>query len=187
MIDRVPFTPLGGGCNCGKVRFRMDFAPIITHCCHCRTCQAGSGSAFRVNAMIETDRLSVIQGRPQPPHGGGGRDAVHCADCGTALWYHHRHFGAGIAFVPVGVLDQGERLPPEAHYFTRSKHPWVALPPGVPTFEELGDPGKPEAHERIRAVLARWESAAVVVEPAVDGCPPVRGVAVEGEVVPGVR
>jgi len=56
--------------------------------------------------------------------------------------------------VGIGVLDHGERLAPEAHYFVRSKHPWVVLPPGVPAFEELGDPRKAGARERIMAALA---------------------------------
>jgi hypothetical protein len=54
----------------------------------------------------------------------------------------------------MGVLDHGERLPPEAHYFTRSKHSWVALPSDFPTFEELGDPGKAGAGARVAAALA---------------------------------
>ena len=45
------FVPLTGGCKCAHVRFRMEVAPIVTHCCHCRSCQKVSGSAFGVNAM----------------------------------------------------------------------------------------------------------------------------------------
>ena len=52
------------------------------------------------------------------------------------------------------ALDHGGRLKPEAHYFTRSKHPWIVLPPDVPAFEQLGDPGKAGARERIMAALA---------------------------------
>ncbi|HUY28965.1 MAG TPA: GFA family protein [Candidatus Binataceae bacterium] len=149
-----PFVPLTGGCKCGKVRFRMEVAPIITHCCHCRTCQKVSGSAFSINAMIETDRLTILEGAPQPFQGADGQKALLCPDCGFSLWSYHPKFGDAIAFVGVGTLDRGERLPPEAHYFTRSKHPWVVLPSALPTFEELGDPGKPGASARIAAALA---------------------------------
>jgi hypothetical protein len=154
MKNDQPFTPMTGGCNCGKLRFRMESAPMITHCCHCLVCQKASGSAFRVNAMIETDRLTITQGTPEPFHGAGSRQVVRCADCGFAVWSHHPRLGEAIAFVGVGMLDHGERLPPEAHYFTRSKHPWVTLPEGVPVFAELGDPGKPSVGARIAAALA---------------------------------
>ena len=154
MNTDTPFTPLTGGCNCGKVRFRMEAAPIITHCCHCRDCQKVSGSAFRVNAMIETDRLTVLEGAPQPFQGAGSHKVIQCADCGFALWSHIPKLGEAIAFVGVGVLDHGERLPPEAHYFIRSKQPWVILPPDLPAFEALGDPGKAGVRARIMAALA---------------------------------
>src|SRR6202040_1135572 len=35
VTTETPFSPLTGSGNCGKVRFRMEVAPIITHCCHC--------------------------------------------------------------------------------------------------------------------------------------------------------
>lgn len=148
------FTPLFGGCKCGRVRFRMETAPIVTHVCHCRSCQRISGSAFRVNAMIETDRLKVLEGEPELFHGRDTQKVARCRECGVTLWCHHQHLGEAIAFVGLGALDEGERLPPEAHYFIRSKHPWIALPEGVPAFEELGDIGKPGTRERVMAALA---------------------------------
>ncbi|MBW8882107.1 MAG: hypothetical protein JF615_12015 [Asticcacaulis sp.] len=51
------------------------------------------------------------------------------------------------------MLDEGFRLPPEAHYFVRSKHPWIVLPEGVPAFETIGNLGKAGAGERIMAAL----------------------------------
>jgi hypothetical protein len=154
MTTDSPFTQLTGGCKCGKVRFRMEVAPIITHCCHCGSCQKVSGSAFRINAMIETGRLTILEGEPQPFQGADSHKVLQCPACRFSLWSYHPHLGEAIAFVGVGMLDQGEHLAPEAHYFTRSKHPWVALPSGVPAFEELGDPGKAGVRERIMAALA---------------------------------
>jgi hypothetical protein len=153
------FVPLTGGCNCGKVRFRMQSAPMITHCCHCRNCQKASGSAFAINAMIETERLTIVAGTPQLFEGPENQKEVQCSDCGFTLWSYLPRFGAAVAFVGVGVLDQGERLPPEAHYFVRSKHPWVILPPDLPAFEELGDPGKPGLRARVQAALASIASS----------------------------
>ena len=50
-----------GGCACGAVRYRLTSAPMFVHCCHCRDCQRQTGSAFVLNALIETDRI-VIRG-----------------------------------------------------------------------------------------------------------------------------
>ena len=152
------FVPLTGGCKCGQVRFRMETAPIITHCCHCRDCQKVSGSAFRVNAMIETDRLTVFEGEAQSFRGKDGQNEVRCPDCGSSLWSYIPMFGEAIAFVGVGMLDEGERLAPQAHYFTRSRHPWVTLPPDLPSFEALGRPQTPGAGERIAAAMGATAS-----------------------------
>ena len=154
MTAESPFVPLTGGCGCGQVRFRIETTPIITHCCHCRLCQKASGSAFRINTMIETDRLTILEGEPQPFQGKASMKVLKCPACGLSLWSHHPDLGDTIALVGVGLLDDAESLAPEAHYFTRSRHPWVTLPPGVPAFEERGDPGKAGARERIMAALA---------------------------------
>ena len=146
-------TPMSGGCQCGKVRFRMESAPIITHCCHCRSCQKVSGSALRINALIEADRLTIIDGEPELYQGAESQKALQCPACRFALWTFHPNMGEKVAFVEVGLLDEGECLPPEAHYFIRSKHPWVTLPAGVPAFEAVGDPGRAGAGERFAAVL----------------------------------
>ena len=51
-----------GGCTCGAVRFRMTSRPLVVNCCHCRWCQRETGSAFVINAMIEADRVELVQG-----------------------------------------------------------------------------------------------------------------------------
>jgi hypothetical protein len=39
-----------------------------------------------------------------------------------------------IRFLRTGTLDQPSALKPDVHIFTRSKLPWVTLPPDVPAF-----------------------------------------------------
>ena len=51
-----------GGCACRLVRYRMSGPPMIVHCCHCRWCQRESGAAFALNAMIEADRVRLLEG-----------------------------------------------------------------------------------------------------------------------------
>jgi hypothetical protein len=103
--------------------------------------------------MIETAQLTVLCGTPEPFQGAQSHALLRCADCGFSLWSHIPQLGEAIAIVGVGSLDRGEQLTPEAHYFIRSKHPWITLPPDVPAFDELGDPGKAGFRERIQAAL----------------------------------
>jgi len=153
---------MDGGCECGRVRYRLEGEPIFVNCCHCRQCQKLSGSAFAMNAMVERDRVRLTAGEDalEKVRGGGDR----CRDCGVILWGTHRMFGEGILFLRVGTLDEGEQLTPDAHFFVRSKHRWVTVPSGVPSFETLPQPGDPplfgpEAAARVAAARVAPEAA----------------------------
>jgi hypothetical protein len=129
---------LEGGCFCGAVRYRLASAPMFVHCCHCRDCQRQTGSAFALNALIETDRVTLLSGEPQPVAMGTDSGRPHtiyrCFACQTAVWSEYGGV-AKLRFVRVGTLDDPGALPPDVHIYTRSKLPWVALPQGVPAFE----------------------------------------------------
>ena len=50
-------SPSDGGCTCRFMRYRMTGTPLFVHCCHCRWCQRETGTAFALNAMIESERV----------------------------------------------------------------------------------------------------------------------------------
>ena len=131
-------TALEGRCSCGAVRYRLTARPMFVHCCHCLDCQQQTGSAFAVNALIETDRIEMLAGTPvaisMPTDSGRPHDVYRCVACGTAVWsdYGRR---PGLRFVRIGTLDDPAAVTPDVHIYTRSKLPWVALPDDVPAFE----------------------------------------------------
>ena len=135
--------PAEGGCDCGAVRYRMETAPLIVHCCHCRWCQRESGESFEQNAMIEAHRVVHLREPPElvdtPSESGRGQVIARCPKCKVAVWSNYSGAGPSFRFVRVGTLDNPDRLPPDIHIFTRSKQPWVVLPDGVPAFEEFYD------------------------------------------------
>jgi hypothetical protein len=132
------FEGMEGGCACGALRYRLASAPMFVHCCHCRDCQRQTGSAFAINALIETDRVAVLSGEftavAMPTDSGRPHDIHRCSRCGTAVWSHYGGLAA-LRFVRVGTLDDPAALPPDVHIYTRSKLPWVTLPPTVRAFE----------------------------------------------------
>ena len=138
--------PLEGGCDCKAVRYRMETAPLFVNCCHCRWCQRESGSAFALNAMIESDRVTLLVGEPEvvdtPSESGRGQKIARCPVCRVALWSHYSGSGPFTRFVRVGTLDNPDRLPPDVHIFTASKQAWVVLPAGTPVFEAYYDMAK---------------------------------------------
>jgi len=150
---------LDGGCACGSLRYRLGSAPMFVHCCHCRDCQRQTGSAFVLNALIEADRVTLLAGDPTaiavPTDSGRPHQIFRCPSCQTAVWSVYGGVSA-LRFVRVGTLDDPARLQPDVHIYTRSKLPWVTLPPAIPAFDAYYDSKRlwPAASlERRRAAL----------------------------------
>jgi hypothetical protein len=133
---------LEGGCACGAVRYRLRSAPMFVLCCHCRDCQRQTGSAFVLNAIIETNRIDILAGEPEPvavpTDSGRPHDIYRCPSCRVAVWSDYGHRPA-LRFVRVGTLDDPAALKPDVHIFTRSKLPWVPLPAETPAFDVYYD------------------------------------------------
>ncbi len=123
-----------GGCDCHTVRYRLRSRPMFVHCCHCRWCQREAGSAFALNALIETDRVEVTSGEVDlvdtPSASGQGQRIARCPHCRIAVWSHYGG-GNAVSFIRVGTLDEPDAFPPDIHIFTQSKQPWVVLPEGA--------------------------------------------------------
>ena len=115
---------------------------MFVHCCHCLNCQSQTGSAFVINAIIETKRIELLSGEPivtQLESGDGSpHDIYRCPECLCAVWsdYGRR---PELRFVRVGTLDEPTAISPDVHIYTRSKQPWVRLPDDIPAFETFYD------------------------------------------------
>jgi hypothetical protein len=150
---------LEGGCACGAVRYRLKSGPMFVHCCHCTDCQRQVGSAFVINALIETDRIEMLSGELKPwsmPTDSGRPHIVYrCPECGTTIKsdYGDRKV---LSFLRATTLDDRGALEPDVHIFTRSKLPWVRLPEGARAFEVYYDTEKewpPESLARRKALF----------------------------------
>jgi len=153
-----------GGCTCRFVRYRMATKPLFVHCCHCRWCQRESGASFALNAMIEADRVQLLQGEIEivdtPSNSGKGQKVSRCPRCRIAVWSNYAGGGDAIRFVRVGTLDAPDLLPPDVHIFTASKQPWVVLPPDTPAAAEYYKASElwpKESLERRAALRARQQ------------------------------
>ena len=157
--------PLEGGCDCRLIRYRMETAPLIVHCCHCRWCQRETGTAFALNAMIEAERVVPLQSEPEvidtPSQSGRGQKIARCPTCRVAVWSNYAGAGPILRFVRVGTLDTPDLLPPGIHIYTASKQPWVVLPAGVPAVPEFYDIERywsPESLARRAALMPRLKA-----------------------------
>ena len=133
---------------------------MFVHCCHCRWCQRETGASFALNALIEADRVELLQGQPRSRRHAfeqrQGPEDHALPGCRIALWSNYGGAGDAVRFVRVGTLDEPDRCPPDIHIFTSSKQPWVVLPPGaraVPEYYSSKNVWPAESLARRAAVL----------------------------------
>ncbi len=138
-VSKDPFAT--GGCACGKVRYALLDAPIFTHCRHCTWPQRETGSAFAVNAMIETSLLKVAGMVPDlvltPSASGKGQKIARCPSCRIAVWSHYATLDTKLAFIRAGTFDDPSRCPPDVHIFTATKQAWVMVPADAEAYAEF--------------------------------------------------
>ena len=123
---------------------------------------ASAGTAFALNALIETNRVQLLQGEVElidtPSNSGKGQKIARCPRCHIALWSHYAGAGEALTFIRVGTLDNPDRFPPDIHIFTDSKQPWVVLSPGIPAVQEFykaSEQWPEQSLERRAALLAK--------------------------------
>jgi hypothetical protein len=124
----APPLPWEGGCRCGRVRFRVTAAPLVTTVCHCTGCQRMTASAFSTTLTLPADALEVIAGEPVIGglHGDVSRHH-HCDWCKSWLFTRlPAEYGA--VNVRATMLDDARWFVPFMETYTSEKLPWVATP-----------------------------------------------------------
>lgn len=156
-----------GGCGCAQVRYQLQSDPLIVHCCHCRQCQRQTGTAFALNALIEADRVELLQGEIEeflmPSPSGKGQTIARCTQCKVAVWSNYYMGGLKnkIRFIRVGSLDNPDLLPPDIHIFTETKQPWVVLPPDDPAVNVFYDYDSTWSSDSLERRVALFKAAGI--------------------------
>jgi len=124
--------PLEADATGGAVRYRMETAPLIVHCCHCRWCQRETGASFALNALIESDRVANLGVEPDivdtPSASGRGQQIARCPHCGSPCGAI-TPARAGLRRSCASVRWISRPAAADIHIFTASKQPWVVIPP----------------------------------------------------------
>ncbi len=136
---RLPQT---GGCQCGGIRYEITELPRFAYACHCKQCQRATSSAFSISMIVVEHgfRLSGIEPVSFERPAGEGRSVTRwiCPRCGVWICGGKKPGTAApdaLRWIQAGTLDDTSWLRPMAHYWTRSKQPWVTLPAGDQVFE----------------------------------------------------
>ncbi|MEP0067943.1 GFA family protein [Pyruvatibacter sp.] len=127
-----------GSCQCGHVRYRLAGTATKLAVCHCTECQKQSASAFGMSLGIRPEDFELTSGELMSfdvtCDSGRTKTCAFCPKCGSRI-YHQ--VGNGMS-IKAGTLKDTSDLMPDAHYWTRSKQPWVNIPPDAVQFEDDG-------------------------------------------------
>ncbi len=134
----MDFT-MEGGCQCGRVRYRLEGEPLELTVCHCTGCQRQSGSAFGMSLAVPREAFRLLSGELKAfttvCDSGRTKECAFCPSCGTRIY--HQGLEATMSIKP-GTLDDASSLEPGAHYWTKSKQSWVLIPEEARCFNDDG-------------------------------------------------
>ena len=119
-----------GRCYCGAFRFNAP-APQTVSYCHCSDCRHWTGAPVAAFAAFASGEV-----RFDPPLGPGlsvapGVRRWACARCGSPLAATFDYLPDQV-YVPVGLADQPELLPPQLHSHAQGQLPWLHLTDNLP-------------------------------------------------------
>ena len=115
---------LTGRCYCGKIQIAADHPPLQIVYCHCSDCRRVTGAPVAAFAAFEAVTLTpdVPSVRPLSEN----VERRFCPDCGSPLTAAFNYL-PGQVYVPLGLLDQADDLPPELHCHADNALIWLHI------------------------------------------------------------
>lgn len=111
-----------GGCQCGKVRFRVDGELSDASVCHCRMCQKAMAGPFGAFVAARPEDLTWTRGEPARFQSSRTIQRGFCRDCGTPLTFE----GGKKVGLAMFALDRAAELAPEMQLVPESAPAWLA-------------------------------------------------------------
>ena len=135
--------PATGTCQCGKLHYRVNRAPLVTVVCHCTDCQKVSAGAFSMTMLVKREDFEVLSGDlgvfDRPAASGNIARCYFCPTCSNRIYHENPEKPEVIRLKP-GTLDDTDIIKPQMHVWTSSKQSWVKLPNDLPCYEQQPDP-----------------------------------------------
>ncbi len=119
-----------GGCQCGRVRFRIDGPLGRASICHCRMCQKAFGSFFGPLVSASNDRFAWTRGEPAWFQSSNKVRRGFCHHCGTPLAYD---WGGPALELAIGAFDNPEAVPPTMQTGLGHRLSWFSRLADLPT------------------------------------------------------
>lgn len=116
-------------CRCGMLSATCTGEPVRVSVCHCRDCQARSGSAFATQVRFPAAQVAL---GGEASHyvftsPGGAPTTFHfCPACGTTVWYVNSAQPETVA-IALGNFEDMRAYTPRISVWEDRKLDWVAI------------------------------------------------------------
>ena len=131
---------LGGGCQCGAVRYEVSGDPVYHALCHCSDCRASSGAPMIAWMAVREDQLAVKSGALSTYDGKNGSQRQFCPACGTGLFFRNAAMLPGLVDIQSATLDDAGNNAPQLHVQCADRLPWMKQLGELPEFERYPGP-----------------------------------------------
>ena len=138
---------MGGGCQCGRVRYEADVSDAEAYLCHCKMCQKATGGFAAAFVHVPLAAVTWL-GAPDWYASSPIARRPFCSHCGTPLGFRFNDDPKGIDLT-FGSFDDPSAFVPTAHAGAESLHEaWIdtsALPR--------------QRSDETESVASRWHAA----------------------------
>ena len=120
-----------GRCYCGGITLSAREAPQTVAYCHCADCRRITGAPVAAFVAFEESAVQVSPAWPASRSFAPGVTRWSCPDCGSPLAAAFDYL-PGQLYIPLGLIDQADRLPPELHAHDVCRLPWLQIADDIP-------------------------------------------------------
>ncbi|WP_221795889.1 GFA family protein [Oceanobacter mangrovi] len=128
---------LEGSCLCGAVHYQINGELGAAMMCHCQKCRKSNGSAYAINAAVNTADFHLLSGVDVMRYHASSADArrYFCGQCGTPI-YSQRQSAPELLRLRIGSLDSEVEIDKQCHIFVGSKACWDDITDDLPQYDE---------------------------------------------------
>ena len=130
---------IDGQCHCGAISFEGEVDSAVFGMCHCVDCQALTGSAFRANVNVPSDKF-ILRGEPKTyvktaEQSGNKSRSAFCSNCGSPIYSCAMVESPPVFRVRLGIVRQRAQFAPRSQIWRGSAFHWVNSLTEVPGFD----------------------------------------------------
>ncbi len=131
MSEEMSGEEMTGGCQCGRVRYRVKVRDNDAYFCHCRMCQRATGG---VSIAFKNVMKADMRWEREPDQYASSPFAQrgYCRECGTPLTFAYPD--SEKMDLTVGSFDAPGRFQPTHHFGVESWHEQWVDTKGLPTY-----------------------------------------------------